>query len=116
LHFLLAAIAVAYYSQFRRMYQTIGRLAAIEAFFFNSGFYWQPAIDAAKRQHGRLARSAMPAARTTSALRARPTCAATRPAPVVRRAADGRDADRPDTGPTSRLRSYRAAALRATVY
>jgi peptidoglycan/LPS O-acetylase OafA/YrhL len=39
LRFLLAAIVVAYHCQFHRVYQTVGGLAAVEAFFFVSGFY-----------------------------------------------------------------------------
>ncbi|MDN5006372.1 acyltransferase family protein [Bradyrhizobium sp. GCM10027634] len=39
LRFLLAALVVAYHCQFHRVYQTIGAVAAVEAFFFVSGFY-----------------------------------------------------------------------------
>lgn len=39
LRFLLAAVVVAYHCQFHRVYQTVGGLAAVEAFFFVSGFY-----------------------------------------------------------------------------
>ena len=39
LRFLLASLVVAYHCQFYRLYQTIGGLAAVEAFFFVSGFY-----------------------------------------------------------------------------
>lgn len=39
LRFLLAALVVAYHCHFHRVYQTIGALAAVEAFFFISGFY-----------------------------------------------------------------------------
>nr|QDP21119.1 acyltransferase [Bradyrhizobium cosmicum] len=39
LRFLLASLVVAYHCQIHRLYQTIGGLAAVEAFFFVSGFY-----------------------------------------------------------------------------
>lgn len=39
LRFLLASLVVAYHCQFYRLHQTIGGLAAVEAFFFISGFY-----------------------------------------------------------------------------
>jgi len=39
LRFLLASLVVAYHCQIHRVHQTIGGLAAVEAFFFVSGFY-----------------------------------------------------------------------------